>query len=72
MGDHDVPEVMIASGKMLRLPDPQSSSYAHQMLALCLDNKIEKVYLLRDEEAKLLLEAEQLFNEYGISLVHEV
>jgi hypothetical protein len=66
LGDyHDLPEFM----KMIRLPNPASASYVHEMLTLCLDKQIGTVYAMRDEEATLLREAEQLFNEYGI-VVH--
>lgn len=70
LGDHfDLPDVMIRSGKMIRLPDPLSPSYAHQMLTLCLDKNIDKVYVLREAEAELLLNAKQLFSEYGIGIL---
>jgi hypothetical protein len=70
LGDYlDLPEMMISSGKMIKLPNPASTSYAHQMLTLCLDKQISAVYALRDEEQKLLKEAEQLFKEYGIEIM---
>ena len=61
---------MIKSGKMMRLPDPKSGSYVHQILTLSLDNGIEEIYPLRKEEAVLLEEAEQLFLEYNIKIYH--
>ncbi|WP_461452017.1 hypothetical protein [Mucilaginibacter sp.] len=71
LGDYEaLPDLMIKSGKMLRLPDPKSASYSHQMLTLCLDKVIDEVYALRDEEASLLREAEQLFFEYGIKIIY--
>ncbi len=70
MGDHeDLPEFMLQSARMIRLPQPASASYTHQMLTLCLDKQIDKVYVLRPEEAEVILKAEQLFNEYGIEIV---
>jgi len=54
---------------MIRLPDPKSGSYSHQMLTLCLDKGIEVIYPLRGEEAVLLKEAEQLFKEYNIDII---
>jgi hypothetical protein len=67
LGDyHDLPEFM----KMIRLPNPASASYVHEMLTLCLDKQIDTVYAMRDEEASLLRQAEQLFKEYGITVVH--
>src|ERR1700741_3837516 len=70
MGDYlELPEFLVKSGKMLILPDPSSSSYAHQMLALCLDKNIDKVYILRHPEKELLLASKQLFFEYGIDIL---
>jgi hypothetical protein len=67
LGDYyDLPEFM----KMIRLPNPASAAYVHEMLTLCLDKQISTVYVLREEEATLLREAEQLFKEYGIVIVH--
>lgn len=73
LGDHlELPAFMLSSGDMISLPNPNSTAYAHEMLILCLDNHIERVYLLRDEEVKLLFEAEQLFKEYNITLLNEI
>jgi len=70
LGDHfEIPQFMLASGAMVKLPDPASSSYTHEMLALCLDRNVNFVYIFREDEIKLLTEAEQLFKEYGILLV---
>jgi len=67
LGDYaELPAFM----KIIRLPNPASMSYAHKMLTLCLDNGIERVYALEEGEYKLLQEAEQLFGEYGIEIVH--
>lgn len=72
LGDYEeLPALMLNSGKMIKLPDPKSASYSHQMLTLCLDKGIETVYPLREEEAVLLKEAEQLFNEYGITITYQ-
>jgi len=71
LGDYmALPELMLRSGKMISLPNPASDSYSHQMLTLCLDRNIAAVYPLRDDEAKLLLEARQLFEEYGINIMN--
>ena len=69
LGDYlDLPDFMVKTGKMLRLPNPQSASYTHEMLTLCLDKAIDEVYIFRAEEATLLFGAETLFNEYNIKL----
>ena len=72
LGDYEeLPALMLKSGKMIQLPNPKSASYCHQMLTLCLDKGIQTIYPLREEEAVLLKESEQLFNEYGINLIHQ-
>jgi hypothetical protein len=69
LGDYlELPAFMVSSGDMIRLPNPKSIAYASEMLTLCLDKEIDTVYALRDEEKKLLAEAKQLFNEYGIEV----
>jgi hypothetical protein len=70
LGDHlDLPDFMVKTGKMVRLPDPRSNTYTHEMLALCLDNAFTAIYPLNAQEASLLLESRQLFKEYGIDIV---
>ena len=70
LGDYlDLPEVMIKTGKMVKLPNPGKESYPHQMLAFCLDNNINAVYVLRSEEALALAPAGQLFSEYDINII---
>lgn len=69
MGDYEeLPAFMLSAASMLKLPDPKSTSYSHEMLTLCLDMQIENVYALRDTEKQLLAESRQLFEEYGIVL----
>lgn len=75
LGDHvELPDFMLKSGTMIRLPKPEADTYTHEMLTLCLDNNITKLYALGDEEYKVLIIAVQLFNEYGIEILntHEI
>jgi len=67
LGDY---QEMPAFMQILKLPNPASPSYAHEMLTLCLDKGIGVVYALGKEELNNLLEAEQLFTEFGIEVVH--
>jgi len=70
LGDYlELPAFMLRSANMVQLPHPDSTAYAHQMLTLCLDKQIDKLYAIREEEAVLLNEAKQLFSEYGIEIV---
>jgi hypothetical protein len=69
LGDYlELPAFMLTSRNMVRLPHPDSPSYAHEMLTLCLDKQVEAVYALRAQEKNALNGAEQLFNEYGIKI----
>jgi hypothetical protein len=69
LGDYrELPAFMLKQGEMMRLPDPRSIAYTHEMLTLCLDNAIDTIYVLTNEEAALLLESRQLFKEYNIEL----
>ena len=72
LGDYEeLPALMVKSGKMIQLPNPKSASYSHQMLTLCLDKGIQTVYPLREEEATLLKESDQLFREYDINILYQ-
>jgi len=69
LGDYmDLPDVLVQSGKIIALPNPENAAFTHQMLALCLDKAINKIYVLREEEKVLLLNAKQLFTEYDIQI----
>lgn len=70
LGDYmDLPAFMLKNANMIKLPNPASMSYTHEMLTLSLDKEINAIYVLREVEASLLNEALQLFNEYGIEIV---
>jgi hypothetical protein len=64
-----MPDFMLKPGKMIRLPNPASASYAHEMLTLCLDLNVDTVYPVNSEEKVLLAESEQLFNEFNITII---
>lgn len=71
LGDYlELPAFMLTSAQMIRLPNPNSLAYTHEMLSLCLDKDINTIYALREEELQLLNNAAQLFEEYGIKIVH--
>ncbi len=73
LGDYvELPAFMIEGGSMLKLPNPNSESYPHQMLTLCLDTDINKVIALGDDEYNLLNNAAQLFSEYGIEILNSI
>lgn len=69
LGDYlELPDLLVKSGNVIRLPNPETTTYTHEMLKLCLDKGINTVCPLREDEKLLLLDAEQLFHEYGISI----
>jgi hypothetical protein len=69
LGDYlELPEILLQSGKIVKIPDPESVSYTHQMLALCLDKQVDTIYALRQQELQLLVNSQQLFYEYGIEI----
>ena len=69
LGDYaELPELLLKTGSMLRLPNPADAAYAHKMLTLCLDHHISAIYAVHDAEYQLLCEADVLFNEYGITI----
>ncbi|MBK0379084.1 hypothetical protein [Mucilaginibacter segetis] len=70
LGDYlELPAFMLKKAQMIALPHPQSASYTHEMLTLCLDKNIDSIYAATSEEAALLLKARQLFIEYNIEIV---
>ena len=70
LGDYaELPAFMLNKG-MIRLPNPASVSYNHEMLTLCLDREIDTVYAITLQEAANLAEAAQLFKEYNITIIN--
>ena len=68
LGDYEALPAFMLSPNLIELPNPSSTSYAHEMLTLCLDKDITVLYPLRDEELVLLNQSKQLFTEYGITM----
>jgi hypothetical protein len=67
MGDYyELPKLPSGEALFVQLPAPQSPSYIHQFLALCLKLQVSKVFILDALEFKLLEPARQLFEEYAI------
>ncbi|OOQ61880.1 hypothetical protein [Mucilaginibacter pedocola] len=70
LGDHaDLPDFMVKNMGLLKLPNPSSASYQHEMLTLCLDRGIEAVYALNTQEFEQLRQSELLFKEYNIDII---
>ncbi len=70
LGDYlEIPSFMLTAGNLIKLPNPSSAAYQHEMLTLCLDAGIDKLIALRPEEQAALAEAALLFKEYGIEII---
>lgn len=59
----------IPGKKFIRIPDALSPVFTSEILKICLDNQIVKIFPLKRPEIKELTEANQLFSEYGISII---
>ena len=71
LGDYlELPAILLKNAGMIKLPNPQSASYAHEMLTLCLDKNITTIHALNELEEANLKPSETLFAEYGIEIVH--
>lgn len=65
----DLPQFMLKKANLIKISAGDSPAFAHELLTICLDQQIGKVYPLRKEEIKALAEARTLFSEYGIQLM---
>jgi hypothetical protein len=54
--------------RFITIPPPEKETFIHELLTLCLDHDISKVYPLRKEEQVLLQTASQLFSEFGVEI----
>lgn len=59
----------IPGKKFIRIPETSSPIFTSELLKICLDNQIVKIYPLKEAEIKELSKADQLFKEYGISII---
>ncbi len=60
---------VIPGKKYIRIPEVSSPVFTSEILKICLDNQIVKIYPLRKAEIRELLKADQLFQEYGITII---
>lgn len=65
----EMPEVLLHNGNYVRLPSPRSSTFAHEMLKICLDRQVATLIPLGKLELGRLMEARILFEEYGVQLL---
>lgn len=54
--------------KFIQIPHPESVAFAHEILKVCLDYGVTKIYPMKKEELHELSKARQLFEEYGINV----
>lgn len=65
----DLPQMLFKETKFLKIPHGDSSSFAHQLLALALDHQVDLILPLRKDELHALAPARKLFDEYGIKVI---
>jgi len=65
----DLPQVLLKDKNFIKIPRGDSSAFSHQLLSICLDLEIDKVFPLRKSEIRALAGVRQLFEEYGIILM---
>lgn len=68
LGDYAELPVLAGHALFEPLPHPQSDSYVHEFLTLCLHLNVSRVYLLDETECLALKAAVALFDEYAIEL----
>ncbi len=59
----------IPEKKFIRIPDASSPIFTSELLKICLDNHIIKIFPLKEAEVKELSKAKLLFSEYGINII---
>ncbi|RXF71012.1 hypothetical protein [Arcticibacter tournemirensis] len=65
----ELPQFMLKNRKFIKISQGSSPSFAHELLGICLDQQIVRVFPLRKEEVKALAESRTLFFEYGIEVI---
>lgn len=65
----DLPKALFSKTRFFQIPPGNSSSFAHQLLTLALDQSIEMIFPLRRDEIVSLSEAKKLFEEYNIAII---
>ncbi len=61
-------EPLPAMAGLVVLPSPESLTYIHDFLKICLSQSVSAIYPIRRSEIKALAAARQLFEEYGIEI----
>ncbi|KAA8486236.1 hypothetical protein BDE36_3834 [Arcticibacter tournemirensis] len=65
----ELPQFMLKNRKFIKISEGNAPSFAHELLGICLDQQIERVFPLRKGEIKALSESRTLFMEYGIQVI---
>ena len=65
----ELPSVLLKDKKFIKIPEASSFSFSHQLLGICLDLGVDRVFPLRKAEITALAESRQLFDEYGIKVM---
>ncbi|MBP3943084.1 hypothetical protein J5U18_05835 [Sphingobacteriaceae bacterium WQ 2009] len=65
----EIPTVLLAAGNYLKIPAGLLPTYAHELLKIALDKKIDYILPLGMHEIRTLADASILFEEYGIQVL---
>ncbi len=70
LGDYEeIPDLLLLSGSLIKIANPNTSNYLQQMVTICLDHDISGIYPLKEMEIKLLNAAKPLFEDYNIQVL---
>ena len=64
-----IPDVLLRSGNVKRIPSANHITFIHELLKLALDQNMHYVLTLDPLEQEQLQNAKPLFNEYDIELL---
>jgi hypothetical protein len=65
----DLPKALFTKTQFFQIPKGDSSTFAHQLLRLALDQSIDMIFPLRRDEIAALSETKKLFEEYNIDIL---
>lgn len=64
----EIPHVLLQLDSYIQIPGVDTGAFEHEVLRICLDNRIDVLIPLGEKEIDLLDRAQQLFAEYNIAV----
>lgn len=62
------PVPTVLKDKFVTIPAPETETFLHELLTLCLDLEVTDLYPLRPDEQEALRLSVQLFAEFGVEI----